>query len=149
MASEIRTKTAEVVREDIRGQGGMIVPVHETVFAGDEAILDPNSPLAVQIPEGSDADRSRIAVPLGEILAQGHVEAKFGTAAAPVPVSSTAGDEQNSEHVRAVGDDSGEEFTPDMERVETPEVHNEPEVARSENVTRDIEAESPASSKSE
>lgn len=149
MASEIRTKTAEVVREDIRGQGGTIVPVHETVFAGDEAILDPNSPLAVQIPEGSDADRSRIAVPLGETLAEGHVEAKFGTAAAPLPVSSTAGSDQPSEYVRAVGDESGDEHTPDLERIETPEVHNEPEVARTADVTRDIEAESPASSKSE
>jgi hypothetical protein len=149
MASEVRTKTAEIVREDISGQGGTIVPVHETVFAGDEAILDPNSPLAVQIPEDSGADRSRIAVPLGETLASGHVEAKFGTAAAPLPVSSEAGDDQPSEYVRAVGDDSGAEHTPDLERVETPEVHNETEVVRTAEVTRDVEAESPASSKSE
>lgn len=146
MASDVRYKGAEVVREDIRGQGGTVVPVHETYFAGDEAILDPNSPLAVQIPVDSDADRSRIESPLGAVLGEGHVEAKFDQGAAALPVSSEAGDDQD-EHVQAVGAPAAE-YDADLERVESPEVHNEPAVARDNNVTRDIEAESPASSKS-
>ena len=128
-------------QEDIEGQGGTVVPVNETYFVPDEVILDPNSELAVQIPEGVGADHSRIGLELADALNSGHVEAKFGTAAAPAPTSSEAGDEQ-PEGYRAVGDDSGEEHTPDHERVETPPVHSKPEVQR------DAEAKA-ADSKSE
>lgn len=145
MSVEIRKKGVESRVEDIRGQGGTIVPVNETRFSPDEVILDPNSPLAVQIPEDSDADRSRIGLPLADALFSGHVEAKFGTVEAPLPAASDASNE--SEHVRAIGDDSGDEHTPDHERVDSPAVHNEPEVVRSAKVVQDVEKDSPASSK--
>jgi hypothetical protein len=111
MATEDRYTVVREVRE---AQGGGDLHVHETVFRADEVILDPNSSLAVQIPEDADAKRDRITVPLGEALATGVVEAKFGTTAAPLPVSSEAGEGSDSEHVRAVGSDSGEEHVPDL-----------------------------------
>jgi len=120
----IRKKGEEFVEE--QGYG-----LKESAFTPDEQILDPNSPLAVQIPEGSGADASEAGLRLAETLAEGHVEAKFGTAAAPLPVTSSA-DPKDNEHVRAVGDDSGAEHkpVPVSERVETPEVHSEPAQTR-------------------
>src|SRR4051794_29086405 len=90
MAQTRQPRGAEVVREDIVGQGGTVVPVNEARFTPDQAILDPNSPLAVQIPEGVGADGSRTDLWLSNVLAEGHVEAKFGTTAAPLPVASDA-----------------------------------------------------------
>lgn len=101
---EARKKGESVVRETVRGQDGSDVQVNESRFVLDEQILDPKSPLAVQVPE--DAGVASIA--LADALSEGTVEEKFGTAAAPLPASSEAGgrDTQPSEHVRAVGDDS-------------------------------------------
>lgn len=142
---EVRTKGVKVVSEDIRGQDGSVVPVREIAVATDEVILDPESPLAVQIPEGSGADHSRHTNPLADSLGEGHVEAKFGTAAAPLPSGSDSGESEN-EHIRSVGDTSGDEHVADHDRVDTPEVHNKPETQRVEKVARDIRDESPAPS---
>lgn len=131
MAPEIKNpKGVNVVSEDIEGQGGTPVAVREISVATDEVILDPESPLAVQIPEGSGADHSRHTNPLADALGEGHVEAKFGTAAAPLPVSSDAGGVKDNENVRSVGDDSGKKHVADHDRVESPEVHNEPVLKR-------------------
>lgn len=101
--------------EDIDGQGGVKVPVREIDYATDEFVLDPNSDLAVQIPEGSGADMSRHTNPYADALGSGHVEAKFGTEAAPGPTGS-----------EAVEVDHGGEHKADHERVESAKVHNKP-----------------------
>lgn len=138
---EVRKKGEQSVQGDILGQGETPVAVNESRFDLDEVILDPNSPLAVQIPEGSDADRSRIQLPFADALREGHVEAKFGTEAAPEVRYTDKGE---------VREQSGGKHTPvpTSERVETPEVHNEPELARTLDPKVDVEKESPASSKS-
>lgn len=140
--NDARRKGINVVSEDITGQDGSVVPVREITIATDEVILDPNSDLAVQIPEGSGADHSRHTNPLADSLGEGHVEAKFGTAAAPLPSGSDAGKVEN-EHVRAVGDDSGAEHKADHDRIDSPETHNKPKTARVKNTKRDIRDESP------
>ncbi len=61
-------------QEDIKGQGGHNVVVNETQFKPDEVILDPDGPLAVQIPEGVGADTSRHTIPLADALAEGNQE---------------------------------------------------------------------------
>lgn len=61
-------------KEDTVGQGGTTVVVNETRFTPDEVILDPDGPLAVQIPEGVGADTSRHTIPLADALAEGAVE---------------------------------------------------------------------------
>lgn len=127
MTQTRQPRGVEAVKEDIVGQGGTIVPVNEVRYTPDQAILDPNSPLAVQIPEGVGADGSRVDLQLGNVLAEGHVEAKFGTAAAPTPASSDAGDvAQAPEH------------TPDTTLIVTPNVSNVPEVVRTADPVRDV-----------
>ena len=141
--ADIRVRGLDSRVEDIVGQGGSVVPVRETRYTPDQPILDPNSPLAVQIPEGSDADRSRINSPLHDALASGHVESVFDAGAAPLPAQSDAG--EAGENTRTVGDATPE--TPgDMDRVETPEVHNESEVRRTADPVADVADSSPAAS---
>lgn len=140
MPTAIRKRGYDKVQEIVSGQGGTIVPINESSFTTDEAILDPNSPLAVQIPEGVGADHSLVGLEYADSLAEGHVEAKFGTVAAP---SATLSD-------RTEEDQPDAEFKPDWDRVESPDVHNTPElqrVAEEKGVDQDVEAESPASSK--
>ncbi len=144
----VRKKGQDSVQGDIIGQGGTVVPVNESRFDLDEPILDPNSPLAVQIPEGVGADHSRIGLGLADALREGHVEAKFEQGVAPLPTSSTSGTDQD-EHVRAVGTEPEGDFEPKpvSEYVVTPDVHNKPEVERTADVKQDVEKDSPASSK--
>ena len=129
--NEARRKGVNQVGEDITGQDGSVVPVREIEVNLDEPILDPNSPLAVQIPEGSGADHSRHTNPLADSLGEGHVEAKFGTDAAPLPLGSDAGEVESQGEHKA-----------DHDRIETPKVHNKPKVAREGKPKRDIREES-------
>lgn len=68
--ADIRRKGVNVTKENVIGQDGSVVPINEVEFAGDEVILDPNSPLAVQIPEDSGADTSGHVNPLAESLSE-------------------------------------------------------------------------------
>lgn len=65
---DVRTKGMRHNKEDIVGQGGTPVAVNESSFAADEVILDPNGPLAVQIPEGVGADTTRNTLGLADAL---------------------------------------------------------------------------------
>lgn len=51
--------------------------VDETAVVTDRHVLDPNSDLAVQIPEGSGASVSGHASPLAEALKRGTIEDQF------------------------------------------------------------------------
>ena len=54
------------------------VTVRETHVVTDRVILDPNDPLAVQVPKDSGASSVDRANPLGEALAAGTPEEQFG-----------------------------------------------------------------------
>lgn len=141
MPTEVRKRGADQVKEVIRGQGGTPVAINESRFQADEAILDPNSPLAVQIPEGVGADTTLDGLALADTLAEGHVEAKFGTSAAPLATT---------DNVENDPEQSQEEHTPDWDRIESPPVHNTSalqRLAEEGEVAQDVEAESPASSR--
>lgn len=77
---DVRRKGYTVVSEDIVGQAGTIVPVNEARFVADEHILDPNSPLAVQIPEGGGADTTRNTLGMVDRLTAGTPMAQFAAA---------------------------------------------------------------------
>lgn len=77
---DVRRKGYSVVNEDIVGQDGTIVPVNEARFTADEHILDPNSPLAVQIPEGVGADTTRGGLGMVDRLTAGTPMAQFAAA---------------------------------------------------------------------
>lgn len=97
--------------EKVQGQGEE-VSVREIHYASDAVVLDPNSDLAVQTPEGVGADNSGHTNPFADALDSGHVEAKFGTEAAPVPSGSEAGDVKD-EATRSVGQVKGKKHTPE------------------------------------
>lgn len=63
--------------------------VHEVVVHTDKVILDPNDPLAVQVPEGVGASTYGQAAPLGEALAAGTAEEQFAAANKSSSSSST------------------------------------------------------------
>ncbi len=150
MPTEVRKRGVGQVKEIIRGQGGTPVAINESHFNTDEQILDPNSPLAVQIPEGVGADTSMDGIALADTLLEGHVEAKFDQGVADLPTLSDSGESADNEHARAVGETNDKDFTPDLERVETPPVHNQSALQRAAEegeVAQDVEAESPASSR--
>lgn len=52
-------------------------PLHEVAVITDKVILDANSDLAVQIPEGSGASTSDHLSPLGQALQDGTAEEQF------------------------------------------------------------------------
>lgn len=133
---DIRTRGLDQRVEDIIGQGGTVVPVNETRYTPDQVILDPNSPLAVQIPENSDADRSRVTVPLHDALQSGHVEAIFDAGAAPLPARSDVGEDDG--HTRDVASGEYGDYDADMTRVETPPVHSLPEIVRTADPVFDV-----------
>jgi hypothetical protein len=78
---DVRRKGLSVVSEDIVGQAGTIVPINEARFTPDEHILDPESPLAVQIPEGGGADTSRHTLGMVDTMMAGTAEEQFAAAA--------------------------------------------------------------------
>lgn len=141
MGTEVRTRGADQIKEVIRGQGGTPVAVNESRFVADQAILDPNSDLAVQIPEGVGADTTMNRPALADTLAEGHVEAKFGTAAAGLatgPDVSEDPEQPTAEH------------EPDWDRIDSPPIHNKPALQRALDngeAVQDVEADSPASSR--
>lgn len=141
MPTEVRKRGPEQVKEVIRGQGGAPVAVNESRFVTDQVILDPNSPLAVQIPEGVGADTTMSRPALADTLAEGHVEAKFGTVAAGL---ATTDDVSNDP------DQPTAEHEPDHERIDSPPVYNKSALQRALDdgeAVQDVEAESPASSR--
>lgn len=140
MPTEVRKRGADQVKEVIRGQGGAAVAVNESRFVADQQILDPNSPLAVQIPEGVGADTTMSRPALADTLAEGHVEAKFGTSAAPLATGSDVNDDPEQPTA---------EHEPDWDRVDSPPIHNKPALQRAledGEAVQDVEAQSPASS---
>lgn len=150
MPTDVRTRGASQVKEVIRGQGGTPVAINESRFVTDEHILDPNSPLAVQIPEGVGADTSLDGLALADTLAEGHVEAKFDQGVADLPTVDDADAHADNDNVRAVGETNDKDFEPDLERVESPAVYNKSalqRLAEEGEVSQDVEAESPASSR--
>jgi len=54
------------------------VTIRETHVVTDRVILDPNDPLAVQVPKDSGASSVDRANPLGEALSAGTPEEQFG-----------------------------------------------------------------------
>lgn len=83
---EVRKVEPEVVNETAksqvsppRGADAASHPVHEVSVALDEVITDPNSPLAVQVP---DAGRGDASLPIHR-LAEGTPEDQFASAKAP------------------------------------------------------------------
>lgn len=101
--------------------------LYEGRVVTDEVIRDPNSPLATQIPEGVGADGPVDDGPGARFAAlrEGHVEAKFGTTAAPLP--SRANSAEGDEHTRAVGAESGDDFEPALEAEPVgPAIYSEP-----------------------
>lgn len=73
------------VQEEVQGQPMAARPepddgvhlVHEVTVHTDRVILDPNDPLAVQIPEGVGASTVGHLSPLGEALQAGTAEEQF------------------------------------------------------------------------
>lgn len=117
---DVRRKGFTVVSEDIVGQAGTIVPVNESRFTVDEHILDPNSPLAVQIPEGGGADTSRHTLGMVDTLLAGTAEAQFAAA------------------------EAGEEVDTDFNAgINTPDVYRESELVRTANPVVDVADLSP------
>lgn len=117
---DVRRKGLTVVSEDIIGQAGTIVPVNEARFAVDEHILDPNNPLAVQIPEGVGADTSRHTLAMVDRLTAGTAESQFAAA------------------------DNDEEVDSDLNAgVVTPDVYRESELVRTANPVADVADLSP------
>lgn len=127
-----RQRGAQSDRE-VRGNASLATAINESSFVLDEQILDPESPLAVQIPEGVGADGSSITLALAETYAEGHVEAKFEDGRAQLPSVSdiNALDDEQRKHARAVGDNGdSENAQPDFNRIETYPVHPVPAVRR-------------------
>lgn len=127
-----RQRGAQEQRE-VRGNASLATAINESSFVLDEQILDPESPLAVQIPEGVGADGSSVTLALAETYAEGHVEAKFEDGRAPLPSVSdiNALDDDQKKHVRSVGEaGESDDAQPDFDRVETYPVHPVPAVRR-------------------
>lgn len=117
---DVRRKGFTTVNEDIVGQAGTIVPVNEARFVADEHILDPNSPLAVQIPEGGGADTTRNTLGMVDRLTAGTPMSQFAAA------------------------ESGEEVDSDFNAgLLTPPVYRETEAVRTANPTVDVADLSP------
>ena len=116
---DVRRKGFTVTSEDIVGQAGTIVPVNEARFVADEHILDPNSPLAVQIPEGG-ADTTRNTLGMVDRLTAGTPMAQFAAA-------------ENDEEVDT-------DFNAGLL---TPDVYSETEVVRTANPVVDVADLSP------
>jgi hypothetical protein len=57
--------------------------VSEVVVVTDRHILDPNDPLAVQVPENTGASTYSEDSPLGKALKKGTAEEQFAAAASP------------------------------------------------------------------
>jgi len=135
---EQRHKGSGTLREVRSGVDGA-TSINESTFVTDEQVLDHYGPLAVQIPEDSGADGSYISMGLADALEEGHVEGKFGTSAAPVPVHPDPDSLEDSSGVRAAGDDSGDDFEPDHDTVVGPDYHKEPAVLRDAREADDAE----------
>lgn len=124
---DVRTKGIRQNQEDVVGQGGTPVAVNESSFTPDEVILDPNGPLAVQIPEGVGADTSRNSLGLADTLAAGTPEAQF-----------------------AAAENDDEEVDTDFSAgIVGPPMHSVPELARTHDATVDVADLSPGARKDE
>ena len=68
------------------------VTVRETAIKLDTVILDPNHPLAVQVPEGIGADTTGDPNPLADAFAAGTAEDQFaaGSKSTPAPAKADA-----------------------------------------------------------
>lgn len=82
---EIQGQPQAQVREPHDGK----VQVRETYVTTDVKILDPNDPLAVQIPEGVGASAVDRPNPLGEALAAGTPEEQFDNPQSKQEISQT------------------------------------------------------------
>ena len=139
-----RTRSAYTERE-VRGNKDLATAINESAFIMDEQILDPDSPLAVQIPEGVGADGSSITLALAETYAEGNVEDRFENGSAPLPIHSDPESSDNKDGVRSVADEP-EKKPGSFDRVDTYPVHNVPAVRREaaeggENVNEDSMSE--------
>jgi hypothetical protein len=117
----------------IRGNKDLATVINESAAVLDEQILDPEGPLAVQIPEGVGADGSENVAALRSVYEVGTVEQQFERGSANMPVHSDPDslDEEDRKHVRAAGEAQEDEGTDDpfALAVETP-VHSIPAVRR-------------------
>lgn len=83
--------TKQVVAEEVQGQPQSAprepdagkVQVSEVSVQTDTVILDPNHPLAVQVPEGIGATATDRPNPLAEALDSGTAEEQFASASKP------------------------------------------------------------------
>lgn len=116
---------------EVRGNADRATSINESFAVLDEQVLDPEGPLAVQIPAGVGADGTEAMAALRSVYETGTVESQFAAGTAnKVTVDDPDSVEDNRDAVRSVGESQDRAEGDPMEVHEYYETHSVPAVRR-------------------